>query len=71
MPIEIYKNSTALGDYVAEQVEIIRAIPDGIRLANYPTHDETPACWCHPRLVWSVGGALLSHKNLHQGEFDS
>jgi hypothetical protein len=72
MPFAIqHKASAALLDYVAEQLEVISAIPEGLRLAQYPTHDDDPSCWCHPRLVWSIGGVVLEHKDLHNGEFDA
>lgn len=54
-----------------EEVAIVRAIPDGICLAFYPTHDDGPSCWCHPRAVWGAVGETLVHKDLQKGEFDS
>jgi hypothetical protein len=72
MLIEVFNRpSTALGAYIAEQVNIIRGIPDGVRLAYYPTHDESPLCWCRPHFLWSIYGPVLLHKNLHNREFDS
>ena len=72
MLLEIqHTTSAALQEYVAEQVDIIRAIPEGLRLAEYPTHDDTSSCWCHPRLVWSASGFALAHKDLDHGEFES
>jgi len=70
MPPAIQLND-GLRDYIADQLEIIHAIPDGIRLANYPSHDETSFCWCHPRPRWGHHGMLLAHKDLTSGEFDS
>ena len=58
-------------DYVAEQVEIIRAIPEGIHLAYYPTHDDSSACWCHPAPAWRIEGWYWIHKDLARGEFDA
>jgi hypothetical protein len=72
MPTETSKKTpSALQDYIAEQVDIVKSIPEGMWLASYPTHDDTPSCWCHPRLVWSIGGPELAHKNLHNAEFDA
>jgi hypothetical protein len=72
MPIEVFNRpSTAFGAYIAEQVNIIRGIPDGVRLAYYPTHDESLLCWCRPHFLWRIYGPVLLHKNLHNGEFDS
>jgi hypothetical protein len=70
MPLAIQPDD-GLREYIADQLEIIHAIPDGILLANYPSHDETSLCWCHPRPMWGYRGTLLAHKDLTSGEFDS
>lgn len=69
MPVEI--PAIAPSDDTAEEIAIVRAIPDGICLAYYPTHDDSPSCWCHPRSAWGLSGEILVHKDLQKGEFDS
>ena len=68
MPAETQERASC--DDTAEEVAIVRAIPDGIYLACYPTHNDGPSCWCHPRSVWSLTGEVLIHKDLEKGEFD-
>lgn len=57
-------------EYLADQIEIIEAIPEGMRLDTFPTHGDGPLCWCRPRIIFSAGQILLEHKNLLNGEFD-
>jgi hypothetical protein len=51
--------------------DVIEAIPDGIRLAYFPSHCEGVECWCRPQVDIFGGEVLVRHKNLADGEFDS
>jgi hypothetical protein len=48
----------------------ISAIPDGIRLANFPSHRDSAECWCRPQVALKEGIVIINHKNLHDGDFD-
>src|SRR5439155_7925790 len=50
---------------------IVSAIPEGVRLAEFPVHCEGAECWCRPRIAYVPGEILVDHKNLANGEFDS
>ena len=47
-----------------------RAIPDGIRLAYFPSHCEGAECWCRPRVVLEIAAIRVHHKDLLNGDFD-
>ena len=53
-----------------EMLAIVSAIPDGIRLAQFPSHSEGIDCWCRPRITFSLDTMIVSHKDLSQGDFD-
>lgn len=50
---------------------VVAAIPDGIRLSEFPTHCEGAECWCRPQVVVALGEIVVYHKNLDRGEFDT
>jgi hypothetical protein len=58
-------------EYLSEQLEIIDAIPEGMRLNSFPSHDDSSLCWCRPHVVFYAGELVLCHKDLLNGEFDS
>ena len=58
-------------EYLEEQLEIIESIPEGMWVNSFPAHDESPLCWCRPRVTFLLGEMVLEHKNLLNGEFDS
>lgn len=49
----------------------VEAIPDGVRLAEFPTHCVGAQCWCRPYVSLVPGAIIVRHKNLDRGEFDS
>jgi hypothetical protein len=55
----------------AEMLAIVSAIPDGIRLANFPGHTEGVDCWCRPTVTFEVDVMIVNHKDLSRGDFDS
>ena len=57
-------------DDPAEMRAIISAIPDGMRLANFPTHCEGAQCWCRPKVIFGQCMITVTHKDLGCGEFD-
>ncbi len=50
---------------------VVDAIPDGIRLAEFPSHCTGAGCWCRPYVSFVVGAIIVRHKDLDNGEFDS
>jgi len=50
-------------------LEVLYTIPDGTRLADFPSHYEGADCWCRPRVDVVLG--MIHHKNLAEGQFDS
>jgi hypothetical protein len=56
---------------LSAMLAVVAAIPDGMRLADFPTHCEGPECWCRPWVVVLLGEIIVHHKNLDKGEFDS
>jgi hypothetical protein len=50
---------------------VVDAIPEGMRVTEFPAHCRGPECWCRPRIAYALGQILVSHKNLANGEFDS
>lgn len=52
-------------------LDVLDAIPDGSRLADFPGHYEGADCWCRPRVDVVLGMILVHHKNLAEGQFDS
>ena len=60
-----------LNEDLMEMVAIVRAIPDGIRLAHFPSHFKGTECWCRPQIIFAVGSIVINHKYLAKGEFDS
>jgi len=58
-------------DDLSAMLAVTAAIPDGIRLAEFPTHCVGPACWCRPQVAFVPGEIVVYHKNLDRGEFDS
>jgi hypothetical protein len=55
----------------SEMLAIVRAIPDGVHLANFPNHLEGPDCWCRPYVIFTADMLIVSHKDLSHGDFDS
>jgi hypothetical protein len=58
------------GEYNSAEIEIIDAIPEGMRLYTFPSHGDGPLCWCRPRVIFIAGEVVFEHKNLLNGEFD-
>lgn len=56
---------------LSEIIDVLNAIPDGVRLADFPGHGSGAECWCRPRIDSALGQILVHHKNLAKGEFDS
>lgn len=48
----------------------LQAVPDFVRLGNFPDHCSGPVCWCRPRIVTGAVGFVVLHKDLTNGEFD-
>jgi hypothetical protein len=59
-----------LYDELSSVLAIICAIPDGMRLGNFPSHVEGPDCWCRPQVTFTVDALIVNHKDLNKGEFD-
>lgn len=57
-------------DDVSEMRAVLGAIPNGIRLAHFPTHCEGPQCWCRPKVILGCCVVTVTHKDLSHGEFD-
>jgi hypothetical protein len=55
---------------LSAMLAVVRAIPDGLRLATFPSHCEGAECWCRPRVVFEVGTIRVNHKDLLKGDFD-
>lgn len=55
---------------LADMLDIVSAIPDGMSLASFPSHCEGPDCWCRPRVTFSADVMIVSHKDLSRGDFD-
>jgi len=55
---------------LSTMLAVVRAIPDGIRLATFPSHCEGAECWCRPRVVVEVATIRIDHKDLLNGDFD-
>jgi len=51
-------------------VAVLREIHDGMLLAYFPSHYDSPHCWCRPRVTVCVSEVLIQHKDLANGEFD-
>ena len=56
---------------LSEMLAIVGAIPDGIRLVNFPNHVDGSECWCRPRLSFTADMIIVDHKDLARGDFDS
>jgi hypothetical protein len=56
---------------LSEMLAIVNAIPDGVRLVDFPGHMEGADCWCRPKLSFSADLMIVSHKDLSRGDFDS
>ena len=56
---------------VSAMLAVVDAIPDGMRLAEFPSHFEGAECWCRPRIAFVPGEIVVHHKNLAIGEFDT
>jgi len=48
----------------------LEAVPDFVRLGNFPEHCSGPICWCRPRILIGIQGFAVLHKDLTNGEFD-
>lgn len=48
----------------------LQAVPDFVRLGNFPEHCSGPVCWCRPRILLGIQGFAVLHKDLSNGEFD-
>ena len=51
-------------------IATLREIHDGMLLAYFPSHYDSPHCWCRPRVTVCVSEILIQHKDLANGEFD-
>jgi len=60
-----------VGEDLRQILAIVGAIPEGIRLAEFPVHSDGAECWCRPRIAYVPGEIFVDHKNLENGEFDS
>ncbi len=58
-------------DELSAMLAVVDAIPDGIRLAEYPGHCVGAECWCRPYVSLVPGAIVVRHKNLDKREFDS
>lgn len=56
---------------LSEMLAIVNAIPDGVRLFDFPGHMEGADCWCRPKLSFTADVTIVSHKDLSRGDFDS
>jgi hypothetical protein len=54
-----------------EMLAVVDAIPEGVRLAEFPVHSIGAVCWCRPSIEYVPGEIRVNHKNLANGEFDS
>lgn len=61
---------TGLHDELSSMLAVIAAIPDGLRLFNFPRHVDGPDCWCRPGTTVIGETLIVSHKDLDKGEFD-
>ena len=57
--------------WLSSMRDAVDAIPDGIRLAEFPVHGVGAQCWCRPYVSFVPGAIIVRHKNLDRGEFDS
>ena len=62
-PLLMYEDLSAM-------LAIVNAIPDGICLANFPSHCDGADCWCRPQITFAVDLLVVTHKDLSKGEFD-
>ena len=58
-------------DEVSSILSVVQTIPDGVRLAVFPSHWEGADCWCRPHVDFVLGEFVVHHKNLAIGEFDT
>ena len=56
---------------LGEILAVVDAIPEGMRLAEFPVHCIRAECWCRPRIDYAPGEICVNHKDLANGEFDS
>jgi hypothetical protein len=62
--------SSTMGLDLGPEIAVIQAIPDGIRLDDFPCHLDGPQCWCRPQAIFVADEVLFAHKDLSRGEFD-
>jgi hypothetical protein len=68
-PAEIW-TPRLLDEDLSVALAAVDAIPDGIRLADFPSHHVGPTCWCRPHVLFLIDRMVVRHKDLPGGEFD-